>query len=95
MASANLARGVKTDGLRKQMQEIFKCLGASNCAEADTIWKAALERCGLPSTLKQVGLSSPNEIDQLVNCVNAERLHNHPVKLNSETLHYLVKEAFD
>ncbi len=95
MASANLARLVKTDGLKKQMQEIFACLGASNCAEADTIWKAALERCGLPSTLRQVGLSSPNEIDQLVNCVNAERLHNHPVKLNSNTLYYLVKEAFD
>lgn len=94
-ASANLAHGVKADGLKKQMQEIFACLGASNCAEANNIWKGALERCGLPSTLKQAGLNSSEEINQLVDCVNVERLHNHPVKLNSKTLYYLVKEAFD
>ena len=68
----------------KELAEIMGCENASSAAES------------FGTLVDSLGLSAPKaadgDIDILVSSVNAERLKNHPVQLDSDTIRALYKK---
>lgn len=72
--------------LKERISELCKLYGASDPAAATAFLRALLADLGLTAPAV-----TPEEEDLLVSSVNPERLGNHPVPLNADTLRQLYR----
>ncbi|MCC8179691.1 MAG: phosphonoacetaldehyde reductase [Planctomycetes bacterium] len=74
------------EGHRKNMAELAALFGQNKAEDVFPILRALMKAVGLRSTLAEVGVTSREQMTELVNSVNMTRIRNHPVALQPEFL---------
>ena len=81
----NLSRSADPAHLQTGLMQIAAAMGCDSPAQAADVFAALVKRLDLHAPV----LRTKEEYDALVRTVNPERLSNHPVPLDAETLHAL------
>ena len=68
---------------------LLKLLNVKNESEAENKWYRLMKLCGLNTNFVSLGLRNKAIIEKILKKVNAERLNNHPVKLEGNDLRHL------
>ena len=68
---------------------LLKLLNVKNESEAENKWYRLMKLCGLNTNFVSLGLRNKATIEKILKKVNAERLNNHPVKLEGNDLRHL------
>ncbi len=76
--------------LKNTMEQLYTMFGVKSALECKNRWHYLMDKIGLESKPKNVGISSKYEIDKIIDNVNLQRLNNNPVRVSKSTL----KEIF-
>ena len=74
------------------MQDLLRILVCDSGEDFKLYWKQLMNDLGLESSLPKIGLDNKESIDLVVQNVNAERLGNHPIKINKNDLYNVFTE---
>lgn len=67
--------------LNNKISRLFSWFDVAEIDEFCLKFDELLKSCGLPPSLKAVGISTPKQLEQISDSVNEERLKNHPIKI--------------
>ena len=76
--------------LKNTMEQLYTMFGVKSALECKNRWHYLMDKIGLESKPKNVGISSKYKIDKIIDNVNLQRLNNNPVRVSKSTL----KEIF-
>ena len=76
---------------RRRIDRIVELLGCENTEDAANRLCEMLEQLQCPRRLRDVGITSPEQVQAVVKKVNAERLANNPRSISSYALSCLLK----
>ncbi|MCL2001749.1 MAG: phosphonoacetaldehyde reductase [Planctomycetes bacterium] len=71
---------------RRNMEKIFSLLGQKNGEDSFVFWRDLMHSCGLVVTWRDIGLATESQMRELIASMNQERMRNHPVAIDAETL---------
>jgi len=77
--------------VEKTMEELSGLLGCRNAYDSRDMLRRLIEKVGLPSRLREVGVESVEDLELIFDQVNPERLKNNPRLVNKEALKSLLK----
>ena len=61
----------------------MKCENSTKC---ENYWYETMEKIGLKTSFRNIGISDSSDIDYLIKCIDQNRLSNNPIKLNATEL---------
>jgi alcohol dehydrogenase class IV len=80
------------EATKMRIDQIVQLLGCENAvAAADRLWQM-LDRLQCPRRLRDVGITTPEQVQSIVGKVNAERLANNPRRIPTDALSHLMKD---
>lgn len=91
LANSSRANPVPSDIILRRIDELLKLLGGIPLDEFANRWEHIMKERQLIYSFSDVGITSDDEIDMLLNKVNLERLGNHPVQLSHSDLRQHLK----
>lgn len=87
-ADSNDSRGA--DYVRNTIDDIASLLGFDTACDAERGIRQFVASLNCPTHLAEVGVTTDAQIEELVRCVNVERLANNPRRLTSESLRAIL-----
>lgn len=81
--------------VRSRVATIVELLGANTTAEACARFQVIVEKCGCPASLGKAGITRMDQLQHIVNAVNAERMSNNPRRTSFTALIDLLTPELD
>ncbi|XZE20469.1 phosphonoacetaldehyde reductase [Pirellulaceae bacterium SH449] len=78
--------------VRERIERILKSMQSKSIDEACSKFRHLQRQIGCPTSIAEIGITSPDEINQIVQSVNLERLSNNPRKASSSVLNDLLSQ---
>ena len=91
LANSSGVNPVPNDVVLQRVDELLKLLGDVPLDDFASRWAQLMKERQLIYSFSDVGITSDEEIDMLLNKVNLERLSNHPVQLSRSNLRQHLK----
>ncbi len=71
---------------KKTMERIFSLLGQGSGEDSFVFWRNLMRSCGLAVDWDEIGLTTVDQMQELIATMNPERMRNHPVAIGAERL---------
>ena len=72
--------------IKKTMNNLYKIMKCENSTKCEDYWYETMEKIGLKTSFRNIGISDSSDIDYLIKCIDQNRLNNNPIKLNATEL---------
>lgn len=82
-----------TEDVRRRIASIASRMGAESIDEACTAWETFLQKLGAPVRLRDIGVAL-DDLPQLADDVNVERLANNPRRIDRDELVELLRSVY-
>lgn len=77
--------------VHQMIQQIVHKLGCTSVPEAQSALTALLDSIGCPTRLRDIGMTMPSQIQQIIDSVNASRLANNPRLVTEDDLRSILQ----
>ena len=66
------------------MEELFVMFDTRTALECKNKWYDLMNKIGLESNIRHIGILKEKDVDEIVNNVNDQRLNNNPIQFKKE-----------